>query len=1457
MGTVILNIKRLEPEFENKTLAVIACFKQGSTISYEVKSNNQIIKQHLELILNSPYYNVVSGPKLNQGTYAVHGEFQMPNTLQFFMFLPDRLAWYGYTTNFVNRKTITKSLLFDEDLFDDYDDIEYITKSISGNINDYTSTNKDGDLIVHKVPPGYVAMSSDGKVVGPGKYLNANVTKPDAKWRLVQDTQYQDMYKSGKSPQMARDLAMAHKGEKEYSPAMHPQIYTQDSYQVNPNSPLFVKFKAVFDKATPLEKVIEGLLEPSNKLNTEKPKGSSVLPTTTIAYSPTKKMLVPGKNFSEFAAQAGDWILFDARPYKDLTPEQIVLQRTNQYKTTGKINPIFIPNAFTAPQNIGNDSILDLATGVPYAVEELLQDKVTSTKVGAKKKVSDDFTDIEFSNEAVDVRRTDTSPEQQRKIQALLEKDVERRRNFFFRDEDGLIKPKERENLKSIQEIAPGPEVFMSSEGLRPYQEYGVQTLIDKSKYRVFGGPDEADGVFLNVGVGLGKELDVNEKILTPTGWTRNGDLKLGQEVIDRFGHPTKVTGIYPQGIKDSYLIEFSDGTNIEAGLEHQWIVQDYVLRKNNLNNNTDEFKVVTTKDLLENTYFTRKNGRKIVNYSLPIVKPVLFKEQETKLDAYLLGLILGDGDCNKLGDIRITVGKEETQLVTYLKNHEDVMSFNFSEKNNAYRFKFSRNGKIANAYKTYNLCGLLSYEKFIPEDYIFNSISVREAILQGLFDTDGYSSKGNGIEFSTTSERLAKNVQEIVRSLGGRASIRSRMGKYRKNNIVIETRINYRVQIVFPEGSSIKPFKLHRKLENFKYANPAYLRKYVKSVTLVDKKEMQCISVDAPDCSYVTKDYIVTHNTAVVLAAEAIMRNRGLFDRTTLIIAPNNLSYNWKSEIKNFRKEETIIIEGTPEQRKRQWEQLAVMAARGVSPKFVVLGVGKVRFNSETNEITDEEEYNPTEDLKYLKQLSQPFKVGGKVVDKGLFSLTVVDETSLFSNPESNRHYALRQIINWVTGDKNKGVVWTLNGNISSNSAVDTIVEAGWVNSFIRNNIKGIVDIYTDRVAPQSNRRVWKSSQALKQFMGKFRHSFLTITKVMAVGEDRRIKPDLYVDMGEEFYKVYAAAMDKLEALYAPMIEDEEDNPISKNWKVGLMMSLQQSSFGVGKPQRLLEYDLASTELLRQARERLSSQDVPRFDEQIRRYVRLTTDTNTGLGRMPKAGDYKTTDRDKLYEEIVEEGFRKLLYSIVNDEWHNPLMDNLMKNIDAALATRSVTTEALKLGVIGQSRMAVENIYRRLRKNYDFSKLRIGLIAGNMKPEETQQVVEEHNRKVGEGKYLPPVITLVTGAGSYGLNLSSQAAWRYTGWSGGKADQQSARFHRNPFMYSVITRLIPPGIGQYMSMVEDGKIKLAQGTEQAVTNLDDDIDEDKAVRALDPLLERSFIEHLRHFRPRVVKRNK
>jgi replicative DNA helicase len=362
---------------------------------------------------------------------------------------------------------------------------------------------------------------------------------------------------------------------------------------------------------------------------------------------------------------------------------------------------------------------------------------------------------------------------------------------------------------------------------------------------------------------GTGKSLGVSEPVLTPNGWTTMGEIKIGDKVIGSDGKDQYVLGVYPQGVRPIYKIEFTDNTFVNCDEEHLWSV-------NTLNMRTAKtrvkgkgvyrpnygYKVVKTSDMMNDI---KKRGR--YNYRLPVVNPIDFNKREVSIDPYLLGLLLGDGS---ICDSGIRLSTKDDELFEYIRPLNEHTSFNNYQRNDTQTiFDVRFKSKIKERLINYGLLNKKSNNKFIPKDYLYNSLENRVSLLQGLMDTDGYVDKRGITQYTTVSEQLSNDIRELVLSLGGTVRVSSKIPTYNYNGDKKEGQRAYNITMSF--ANNIVPFKLLRKVERY-YKRTKYVeQKYVKSITYSHDENAVCIKVSNPDELFVTRDYVLTHNTTVL----------------------------------------------------------------------------------------------------------------------------------------------------------------------------------------------------------------------------------------------------------------------------------------------------------------------------------------------------------------------------------------------------------------------------------------------------------------------------------------------------------------------------------------------------------------------------------------------------------------
>ena len=361
---------------------------------------------------------------------------------------------------------------------------------------------------------------------------------------------------------------------------------------------------------------------------------------------------------------------------------------------------------------------------------------------------------------------------------------------------------------------------------------------------------------------GVGKSGAVSEPILTPTGWTIMGNIKVGDRVIGSDGKEQYVLGVYPQGVRPIYKVEFTDGTFANCDQEHLWSVNTLNMRTaktrvkgKSVYKPNYGYKVVKTSDMMNDI---KKRGR--YNYRLPVVAPVQFDEKEISIDPYLLGLLLGDGS---ICDTGIDITTKDDEIFHNIKHLNEHSSFKEYQKNDVQTIlKIRINSKIKERIKGYDLLNKKSNNKFIPKDYLYNSLDVRVSLLQGLMDTDGYIDKKGTVQYTTVSKQLSEDIRELVLSLGGTVRVNTKIPTYTYNGEKKEGQLAYTITMSF--ANNIVPFKLLRKVDRY-YKRTKYVeQKYVKSITYSHDEEAVCIKVSNPDELYVTRDYVLTHNTTI-----------------------------------------------------------------------------------------------------------------------------------------------------------------------------------------------------------------------------------------------------------------------------------------------------------------------------------------------------------------------------------------------------------------------------------------------------------------------------------------------------------------------------------------------------------------------------------------------------------------
>lgn len=359
----------------------------------------------------------------------------------------------------------------------------------------------------------------------------------------------------------------------------------------------------------------------------------------------------------------------------------------------------------------------------------------------------------------------------------------------------------------------------------------------------------------------ISKANCIEEKIPTPTGFVRMGDLNVGDMVFSKDGEATKIIDIPFIGEDDSFKIIFNDFSSTVVSKNHLWIAKGYKERfKKQYTNNRARsknrgVKWANSEYGIWNTYSTEQiisiggyntKASPTKRFVIPITKAVEYSEKNI-FDPYYIGVFLGNGST-----MSITNNPKDTDVINYCRKYG-----NLRKKSGVIGICSSIWGKLLEL----NVANPSDLKK-IPSEYMFGSIEQRKSLLAGLMDTDGTCGKtGQTYNFCSTSKVLAEQILEIVCSLGGFGHIKMYPSYYYKDN---GEKVSCKDHFVVSIWTEFNPFRSKRK---YSYWKPNVRYKHERVITEIiplGKRKMKCITVEAECGSFLcTRDYLVTHNSS------------------------------------------------------------------------------------------------------------------------------------------------------------------------------------------------------------------------------------------------------------------------------------------------------------------------------------------------------------------------------------------------------------------------------------------------------------------------------------------------------------------------------------------------------------------------------------------------------------------
>lgn len=306
----------------------------------------------------------------------------------------------------------------------------------------------------------------------------------------------------------------------------------------------------------------------------------------------------------------------------------------------------------------------------------------------------------------------------------------------------------------------------------------------------------------------VGKALPLDTEIPTPSGWKTMEQLQVGDQVFGADGKPTNIIAtseVFEN--RKCYEFTFDDGQTVVSDENHIWRVWSSHYR---------QYRNKTTKEIINKLATTKKTNPSNL-FQFENTKPVEYPEQPVEIDPYKFGLWLG-------GNKKMRKSDPETHAMA------------------------TRMGITDNVH--------------IPDNYLYNTVEVRHALLQGMMDAGGFVE----VRFSSvvfvainTEPQLIKDAYSLFVSFGLKVTTAQSRNKKNTHIRFSASRdelplFRFSKEMVFQPRVSKKP----------RY----YSHRILKSVREVPSVNTKCISVDNKDHMFLcTRNYIPTHNSTVTCA--------------------------------------------------------------------------------------------------------------------------------------------------------------------------------------------------------------------------------------------------------------------------------------------------------------------------------------------------------------------------------------------------------------------------------------------------------------------------------------------------------------------------------------------------------------------------------------------------------------
>ncbi|WP_175726179.1 LAGLIDADG family homing endonuclease [Burkholderia ambifaria] len=325
--------------------------------------------------------------------------------------------------------------------------------------------------------------------------------------------------------------------------------------------------------------------------------------------------------------------------------------------------------------------------------------------------------------------------------------------------------------------------------------------------------------------------------ILTPAGWASVLDLKKGDVVATTSNTNCTITSMKDIGSRYVFRLTFQDGRQCTVTAGQQWPIWY---------REWPQYRLLSTPRLWGLLLWARYRRR----VSIDLFDGCFGSEVTALFSPYLLGCLIGDG-CFRSRTVGFSTADAELveRLGYELRWHGLDLVFR-SRYDYAIPDLRCTPNRLTAWLVALGLFGKKSAQKDIPARYLYASREGRAELLRGLMDTDGTADKNGGTSYSTSSLALASSVQQLVWSLGGKATIRAKRTKHLPH---------YRVYIVADDRTEL--FDLPRKRKRVDHLRTTHLHHRLTLLEVKEIGEAPCrrlsISASNHGCAVLTDGFV------------------------------------------------------------------------------------------------------------------------------------------------------------------------------------------------------------------------------------------------------------------------------------------------------------------------------------------------------------------------------------------------------------------------------------------------------------------------------------------------------------------------------------------------------------------------------------------------------------------------